>query len=461
MKRWILAILMFLGTLILVNLFIPKIIYKNYTYPGLRLEGYNIGKKPSAQLNEEIEKIAKQISQYKVEVKYKNYLKKFSYTELGINPDIEETRKRVMNYGREKYFWQRWASYYKLFSKSSDLKIVLKLDKNKVNSSLNNFLTPFIVKPIDAQFVLNDKDQLTIQSAIWGDEGNINAVIKNIEQTIVYSQGQRNTSLIIPEIKKRPKLLTEDLANMHIDMKLSETITYFDPQKKERANNIKVAAGKLDNVLIPSGKYFSFNESVGPRTKEAGYQEALVIVENEFENGLGGGVCQVSSTLYNAVLRANFPIIERRRHSLPIKYVSLGLDATVNYGTIDFKFLNNTANYILIKTKVVENALVVKIFGHVTNKPNVQIVRSEKIISPSIQTIKDPNLPLGKAVLVESGKDGYIVEVYRIIKDDMKNIITKEFISKDIYQPKNRIVRIGSKVSTSMMVKPNVRINTR
>lgn len=149
---------------------------------------------------------------------------------------------------------------------------------------------------------------------------------------------------------------------------MAQYTTYFDTRLINRTENIRLAAKALDGKILAPGERFSFNQSVGERTAQAGYKEALIIEGDSFTPGLGGGVCQVSSTLYNAVILAHLEIIERHPHSLPISYVPPGQDATVAYPELDFKFKNNTKAYILIRSSVEGNSLTFKLYKKTKNQ---------------------------------------------------------------------------------------------
>lgn len=118
-------------------------------------------------------------------------------------------------------------------------------------------------------------------------------------------------------------------------------------------------------MVLKPGEEFSFNQTVGPRTVEKGYQMAMIIEGDQFVPGLGGGVCQVSSTLYNAVRKANLRVIERAHHSLSVTYVPPGQDATVAYPVLDFKFKNDSEGYLLIRSTLDNNTVAFNIFGRV------------------------------------------------------------------------------------------------
>ena len=142
---------------------------------------------------------------------------------------------------------------------------------------------------------------------------------------------------------------------------ISSFTTYFNPADIGRTNNIRQSSEAISNVIVGMGDYFSFNTTVGPRTIETGYQEALEIVNGEFVVGIGGGICQTSSTLFNAVDAVGVTLVERHHHSRHIGYVPKGLDATVSYGTLDFRFQNTTGIPIMITSKTGEDSITVEI----------------------------------------------------------------------------------------------------
>lgn len=150
--------------------------------------------------------------------------------------------------------------------------------------------------------------------------------------------------------------------NVQEPLPIAQYSTYFDSRQVNRTENIRLAAKALDGKVLAPGERFSFNESVGERTAEAGYKEAMIIVGKEFVPGLGGGVCQVSSTLYNVVNLAGLEILERHAHSLEITYVPYGQDATVAYGVLDFRFKNSTDTFLLIRSFVEGDTLTFQLY---------------------------------------------------------------------------------------------------
>lgn len=151
---------------------------------------------------------------------------------------------------------------------------------------------------------------------------------------------------------------------------LATYTSYYRSSDETRTANLKAAVSKLNNIKIPDDAVFSFNQTIGKRTITAGYETAKVINGGEFVDGLGGGVCQVSSTLFECVLRANVEIVYRTNHSLEIGYVPLGGDATVQWNSKDFKFKNTLGCDVRIKMTCEGGKLTCKLYGKKDVKPN-------------------------------------------------------------------------------------------
>lgn len=143
-----------------------------------------------------------------------------------------------------------------------------------------------------------------------------------------------------PQTEEEPQEEPQEEPEDPVEETLSAFSTKIVDNTEARLKNIQIANQTLNKTIVQSGDVFSFNETIGPRTAERGYQEAAIIVKEEKEMGIGGGVCQVSSTLYNAALAAGLEVVERHQHSAEVGYIELGKDATVSYGSCDLKFRN-------------------------------------------------------------------------------------------------------------------------
>ncbi len=146
--------------------------------------------------------------------------------------------------------------------------------------------------------------------------------------------------------------------------KIASYSTYYNAGDTMRTQNLETAVSKVNNIVIPSGEVFSFNQTVGKRTVTAGYETAKIVRDGEFVDGLGGGVCQVSSTIFECALRTNAEIIERYSHSLTVVYVPLGGDATVMWPSADFKFRNRSSADFRIKMHCDSGTLTCSIYAN-------------------------------------------------------------------------------------------------
>lgn len=238
--------------------------------------------------------------------------------------------------------------------------------------------TTVITPGIEAIYVV--KDAITVRKAEARpilSQGRVYLPLRNFELlgiTVTYDALTTQRSIYVPkDINLASKPISRENLNVVRDLitkekaklpkKIGSFTTYFKPSEKNRTRNLTLAAEAINNYQVNSGKVFSFNKTVGPRTPERGYKEAIIFVNKKKVEGYGGGVCQVSTTLYNAVQNAGLSIVERHPHSLPVAYVPLGKDATVNYGTADFRFKNSNDRDITIQATVEKNKLTIEIYS--------------------------------------------------------------------------------------------------
>lgn len=170
------------------------------------------------------------------------------------------------------------------------------------------------------------------------------------------------SSIEVPTIPIYPKVDSEILSQIKTN-RVSHYLTFFRTSNKERSHNISLAVEAINNHVVFPGETFSFNKVVGKRTKDKGYKVAPIIVRGELTEGIGGGICQVSSTLFNAVDRAGLKIIERYSHSKNVSYVPPGRDATVSWYGPDFIFKNNYNQPLLIRAKAIEGKVIIMIYS--------------------------------------------------------------------------------------------------
>ena len=238
-----------------------------------------------------------------------------------------------------------------------------------------------------------------------------------------------------------------DLKPSEITLRASFYTTY-SASTKERKHNIALACKSLNNTLVESFGEFSFNRCVGERTEKRGYQKAKIIAQGEFVDGIGGGVCQVSTTLYNALILAGLEIIECHPHSLPVSYVEPSFDAMVNSGYADLKFINNTHNPIIIKAFANGDKLLIEIWGQKMKEKYIRksvVTKTLPALEEQVIFDTDGNYPdifQGEYRWVRYGKEGLLSEGY-VVKVLGKKTEKKK-IRSDRYSPTRGLIVYGT-----------------
>ncbi|HKP17102.1 MAG TPA: VanW family protein [Gaiellaceae bacterium] len=237
---------------------------------------------------------------------------------------------------------------------------------------------------------------------------------------------------------------TQDAKAMGINGIVSSYTTTYGGVPN-RIHNVQVVSHLVDNTLIPPGKEFSFNATTGERNAAKGLLEAPVIINGELQNGLGGGTCQVSTTVFNAAYEAGLPITARTNHALYISHYPQGRDATVNYPDTDLKFVNDTGHWLLLRTFVSSNSLSVNLYG----TPQHRRVESETAAlrttgAVPVKLIKDPSLEKGTRVVEEGGSPPLATSVTRRVYSE-KGKLLYENTWYSSYQGEKQVVLVGTK----------------
>lgn len=259
----------------------------------------------------------------------------------------------------------------------------------------------------------------------------------------------------IPLKITKPKKTINNLGEEAFPDLLATFSTRFDGSNYNRNTNIKLAAKKVNGTVILPGEKFSFNTIVGSRTIEAGFKEGTAYVGGKVVPDVGGGVCQVSSTIYNTALLANMQIVERSNHMFTTGYVAASRDATVYYGSLDFVFKNSRKYPIKMVASANGGVCKVSIYGIKEEKEYEVIIQSKitSYINPTTIYKEDPTLEEGKEIVEQTAITGCRSEGYKILKLNGK-IVSQTLLSKDTYKSRNKIVRRGTKKTTTTPTKP-------
>lgn len=338
-------------------------------------------------------------------------------------------------------------------SESARLEIISNLNKMKEmrTSPIKIPIKKIIPEKVDIEKIQKQISRKAQNAEYINDTGNlveqiIGVEIEDIEQAkkIAETITDEGMQFSIPLLITMPEITTESVLKELFKDKLSTYTTYFNVNEVERTENVRLAAEFINDVVLMPGQEFSYNNIVGERSTERGFKTAKVYQQGQIVDGLGGGICQVSSTLYNAVVMADLEVIERRNHSLSVSYVKLGTDATVVYGNIDFRFKNSRQYPIKITSKISGGVLTIDIYGYNTNKNRSVYIETEviEVLPYKEQEIVDSSLPAGTSQISQTGHKGYKVKSYRVTTENGE-VIEKKLISIDTYSPVAQVKKVG------------------
>jgi vancomycin resistance protein YoaR len=246
----------------------------------------------------------------------------------------------------------------------------------------------------------------------------------------------------LPVQEAPAKISTAAARAMHIDSLVAGYTTVFGGVAN-RIHNVELVSHLVDGTLIAPGSTFSFNKTTGDRNAAKGFLVAPVIVNGELTTGLGGGVCQVSTTVFNAAFEAGLKITERTNHALYISHYPQGRDATVNYPNVDLKFVNDTANWLLLRTFVSSSSLTVNLYGTPTHR-KVTSTTSPLVAHgvPPVKKTVDPSLSPGEQVIDDPGSPALTTSVTRDVYAPSGKLLYHDTWYSS-YRASPKLVRIG------------------
>lgn len=336
---------------------------------------------------------------------------------------------------------------------SSDLKdeiLSFLNDISSKNETINIPVNNVGAEPINLDAIYKDIFKLPVDASyttnpyvVYPSSNGLDFAISMEEAKAIISDQQDEYT--IPLKITYPNVTTNQIGNEAFPDLLSQFSTSFTSSGYNRSNNIILSSAKLNGLVLMPGEEFSYNQAVGQRTRAAGFREAGAYSNGKVVQEVGGGICQVSSTLYNAVLYANLEIVERTNHYFNPGYVKAGLDATVSWGGPDFRFRNNRNYPIRIVTDTSGKKLKVYIYGLKTDDDCTVVLDPRYISSVPYKTTyqNDASLATGETRVISSGSNGCKTATYKYVYDKNGTLISSECISRDTYSPHNKVVAVG------------------
>ncbi|MGI6082348.1 MAG: VanW family protein [Limnochordia bacterium] len=400
--------------------------------PGVTIVGISVGGLRSREATAVVETELRSKMERPIQVVWSGGGHFIYPLEDGIAADIEAMVKEALAVGRVGGVLQRWLNRYK----GVDIPLRVQVSPH-FDVVLQELESRIYQPPRDVRFQPLSNGTVRIVPSREGQEADLPALRAAILDTLLKPDRQ----VVAPVRPVGPRHTTLEARTWGIKSVVARAETYFDTLDINRVHNLRLATESLDGTLLAPRELFSFNRIVGPRLAEYGYKEAPVVIDGDLVPDVGGGICQVSSTLFNAVLLADLEVRNRSPHSIPSTYVPLGLDAAVAYDYMDFRFVNTTDSHLYIHASMEGDRLTVALLGAEPAPPARLVSRIDAIHEKPVEEIPDPALPAGETEVVKEGGKGYDVTVWRV--RDTPAGEEWEAVSRSRYRPRSRIVRVG------------------
>lgn len=491
---------------VLIGLLLKFTVYYDKLYHGISVNGIYVGGSTLQEATEILTDYYTNLPNTIITVACKDETIMVTGKEISAKFDVDKAAQIAFDYGREGNIFNRFINGLKYQMSDEDITYNINYDRLSFDSKIDKLINA-IGKEVVQPSYSRVEDKLFVTTGITGVKVDESAVVAKVidkfnksQNALIVCEAEEvkpnpvNVSKIRNEIyteaqdatyintsgafevtsekigvdfelenaEKIAKAVTEEGVQFSIDLiitvpqvtkeqilkdlfkvELASFTSYYKTSEIERTENVRLSASLVNGTILMPGQEFSYNTIVGERSIERGFQIAKVYQSGKVVDGLGGGICQTSSTLYNAVLEADLEVTERRNHSLPVSYVKLGRDATVVYGTTDFRFKNNQQTPIKIEAKASGGVLTIKIFGFEDDNKTVALKTETVQVRPFTETIiEDTTIPVGSTQILTKGSNGYVVKTYKTVTVDG---VTSEpkLISTDTYAPIVQVKKVG------------------
>ncbi|WP_027087281.1 VanW family protein [Cohnella panacarvi] len=416
-----------------------------FTVAGLRLEGL-----PAEEALEQVRNRVAEWEAVSVSVVGKDggavSAPKMTFKQLGMNVDVSEGIAAIERF--RDIGWLERAQLRMRNAAGGDYAMNVTWDEARFETVARTTWRPLVSgQPANASRAINDKDEVVYTPETLGRAIDVTGMFDQVRQyepiTLAVDAAAEPLPLQLPTIETAPEITVDKLKEEGIERKIAEFTTSFTTSGAGRSHNVTAAAKALNDTLLMPDEVFDYDKIVKLAEEQYGWKEAPVILKGKLTPGIGGGICQVSSTLYNAALLAGLDIVERRNHSLAVHYLPAGLDATYAEGYINFKFRNSTGKQLLIRTVVQDKKLTIKLFGTLPSNVEYRTERKQlKVNPPKTVYVANDELKPGKQDTVQKGEPGFVVETYLVKRVDGA-VVERRKLSRDTYRATDALIAVN------------------
>jgi len=395
---------LFIGSIIASFYATFEMRYSGRIYPNISVGGISFGGKTKQDVVEYWSMRNEPLQNAQFELKFQSLTATVSGTDIELGYDADLSGQQAYLVGRSENILS--DLYIKFFKKNVNLNPYLRWKENILDDIILNISNQIDIPAQDSLFTFTNGRVSTFRPSKQGRMLNVNETQNLLTRAFqeVIATHEQHIVIFLPVETVNPLITTDGTNTLGIKELIGRGFSVFTGSIPGRIHNVALAASRINGILVKPGETFSFNEAVGDISAATGYQSAYIIKEGRTVLGDGGGVCQVSSTLFRAILNAGLPVVERHAHAYRVHYYEdggfkAGLDATVFSPSVDLKFTNNTPSHILIQTKTDINNLTLTFELYGTKDGRVATITNHNVwgISPPPpdEYQDDPTLPVG------------------------------------------------------------------
>ncbi|MDO8497911.1 MAG: VanW family protein [bacterium] len=451
--------------LVVIVLFLASIGLLNYIstqeesladrlYPNVYVDNVSVGRKTKKEITDFYKKKGDMLKNFNLKVVYENIpIATFSASKLRVHSDGEEVTDRAYLVGRSSHmssrFYQKISALFNFASYTFETRIVY--DKTSLNDFISDTEDNYNKPAKNALFSFENSKVVSFREDKKGIKINSTKFMEDVDKTIMENNKKvADRTVVLTHSLVDPEITLKNSNIYGIEELIGEGVSNFSHSIPERIHNITIAASKFNGVLIPKDKVFSFDDTIGDISSLSGYKPAYIIKNGRTVLGDGGGVCQVSTTLFRAALNTGIPIVERHAHAYRVLYYENdskpGFDATIFTPTIDLKIKNDTRGHILIQTQIdaENNLLYFRFYG---KKDGRRVELTTPVLydqSPPPEPLyqDDPTMKKGVVKQIDypawGGKSKFS---YKVIRGS-ETIFGEDFLS--VYRPWQAVYLVGT-----------------
>lgn len=431
-----------------------RLAFKDKVVPGVFVGNEYIGEKSITEVEELFNAKNEQIGNTLLTFKTGTQSATISAKEAGIGYDAKLIATQASSIGTSHDVISNTYYIINSYLNGTHLKPSFKDNTDKIKTAIDPIAKSVYKEPVDALFTIENNKVSAFKESENGrgvDYLLLEEKIQNLVPKVTTGMSPENIIIEIPIKTVLPEVTTEEANDLGIVEPIGSGTSRFTGSIPNRVHNVSLAASKLNGVLVPPGETFSFVKTIGDISKLTGYKEAYVIENGRTVLGDGGGVCQVSTTLFRAILNAGLPILERNQHAYRVGYYEQdslpGVDAAVYVPSVDLKFKNDTGNYIFIQESIDLNtlALTFTIYGKSDGR-KVSLTKpviTNQSPAPEPQYQDDPTLPKGTEKQIDFAAPGATAVFSRTVTTKDGKTVTDTF--KSNYRPWRAVFLRGTK----------------